>query len=739
MRVKKKTKLSVFLSLLLCLLAVVSLIPFRVSAAQKIIDLDPGYEIPYGSYSTTKMSVDQGAGIAYCAEPYKTTPVAGNHAYELLPENSDLRRALYYLQGGPGYDSIRNTYFAGWSDINIYVIGHLVVSYINDGYSTEEDAFYGAPEDYQVKAMDVAHAIRGMAMPEDDFQAFIITSGTGAQTVVGCWYKQYGWIELQKKSSNPSITDGNANYSLEGATYGIYSGGAQVATLTTNADGYAKSDRLETGAYTVKELQSPYGYALDVEAHNVTVSNETCTTVEVIEIPQNYPVDVLVQKVDRETGEARAQGDASLVNAEFTVKYFDIVSDTDPESDGEKAVRSWIIRTDPEGVARLSQENLVSGDPFYTDTTGNICLPVGTVTIQETKAPKGYNADPEVHTVKLPANSDGAERAKETIESFQTVTVAEQIYRGDLEFLKVADGDLHRLAGVPFTITSVTTGESHTIFTDENGYASTAAAWTKHTANTNAGKSCEDGIWFGTSDADDSMGALPYDTYELEEQRCEANKGLNLLKLDVKITRDKVTVNMGTLTDDRISIASIALDDASGTHTAKPEKKVKIVDTITYTGLKKGQEYKMVGELVDQKTGEVLVGGAGDEVTAETLFTAEKTSGETGVSFTIDATKLEGHELVVFEDLVDMETGEVVAVDEDIHNAAQTVAIGKVATPTPKKEQPETPSQETVGSPKTGDTSGFILWAAVAAVCVGTAAVLGMQARGVFKKNRKEK
>ena len=49
------------------------------------------------------------------------------------------------------------------------------------------------------------------------------------------------------------------------------------------------------------------------------------------------------------------------------------------------------------------------------------------------------------------------------------------------------------------------------------------------TTTSNAGKSSEDGIWFGTSEPDDSKGALLYDTYEIEELACESNKGMKLI------------------------------------------------------------------------------------------------------------------------------------------------------------------------------------------------------------------
>ena len=51
--------------------------------------------------------------------------------------------------------------------------------------------------------------------------------------------------------------------------------------------------------------------------------------------------------------------------------------------------------------------------------------------------------------------------------------------------------------------------------------------------------------------------------------------------------RDSVTIDLGTLTNDKVEIATTALDKESGSHMAKPDDKVTIVDTVEYEGLKK--------------------------------------------------------------------------------------------------------------------------------------------------------
>lgn len=170
---------------------------FPVHAADGTISYKAGANIPYGSYFTSRMSFD-GSNTAYCVEPLKKTPSSGSYSYDLLSQNSPLRKALYYLNGGYGYDKVvKDKYFSGWSDDNSYVIGHLVVAYIYAGNSADTGAFHGAPQSYIDKALEVASAIQGLPNPPEGFRAFIVP-GQGSQTIAGSWYQvPNGWIELK--------------------------------------------------------------------------------------------------------------------------------------------------------------------------------------------------------------------------------------------------------------------------------------------------------------------------------------------------------------------------------------------------------------------------------------------------------------------------------------------------------------------------------------------------------------
>lgn len=914
----QEKRLLAFLLAALIALSSILLNGTAVFAADGTLTFNSGETIAYGDYFTTRMTFD-GDNKAYCVEPLKSTPSAGTYEYDLLAGDSPVRKALYYLPGGYGYEkNIQGQYLGGWAEDDAYVIGHLVVAYTYAGYQADSGAFYGAPQAYIDKAVEISNAINALADPPQNFRAFLVL-GNSNQTITGSWYqKPYGWIELKKSPSNGALINGNESYSLKGAQYGIFKGDELVETLTTDENGYAKSGDLEADTdYTIRELTASPGFAVDPDSYDVRVKSEAGSTVTVTEIPQNNPIDLLLRKLDADTNEASAQGSASLQGAEFTVKFYTVQSDADPAAGGAKPARTWIFKTDADGKVQFTKDYLVSGDEFFYQLDGKTpCLPLGTVTIQETKVPNGYLATDTVFVQMLTGSED-----KETVSAFnapdvkepvirggikvqkrdletagttpqggatlegaqfavttlnenpvfvggtsyangqdvltlatdakgQAVTAGDalpyghyritekeaptgylnkgklelefditesgkivdltatessihnqiirggvkvqksdletlkpeaqgsatlehaeftittlsdnpvlvdgksyekgqavmtlrtdskgtaatkkdalpcghyridevtppegylnsgkislefdiaedgkivelttadnsilnQVIRGDLEFVKISDGDLNRLANVPFSITSKTTGESHTLVTDKNGYASTSSEWNKHTSNTNRGETSEDGIWFGSSAPDDSKGALIYDTYIIEEQKCKANEGLNLVKFEAAVYKDKVTIDLGTLTDDQITIATTALDDESGSHMAKPEKSITLVDTVEYEGLKKGQAYKLTGTLMDKETGEP-VQIDGKPVTAQTTFKPKKSTGSAKVKFTFDATSLKGRTVVVFEDLY--QDDRKLAVHADLTDEDQTIYFPEIGTTAKDKD-----------------------------------------------------
>ena len=369
---------------------------------------------------------------------------------------------------------------------------------------------------------------------------------------------------------------------------------------------------------------------------------------------------VKIQKRDLETKDTKPQGGATLKDTAFEIIS---LNDNPVLVDGKLYNKNEVVKTIHTGVDGIA-------------TTATDTLPYGHYKISESKSPTGYlttgAADREFDIVNDGEIVDLTDEAH---------SVYNQIIRGDLEGVKIGDGTHKRLANVPFRITSKTTGESHIIVTDANGQFSTSSEWVSHKQNTNAGKSSEDGIWFGTSTPDDSKGALLYDSYTIEELRCDSNKGMTLIPaFDVVISRNKTVIDLGTLTDDyepEISIHTTAADKVTGEKSIVAGKSVTIVDTVTLDGLKKGTKYQLKGwQMVKSENAQLLVDGK--PVESDYSFTAKDSKMEVEISYTFNASALGGKDLVTFEELYDLSNPDEpvkVAEHKDIEDDGQTVKI----------------------------------------------------------------
>lgn len=515
-----------------------------------------------------------------------------------------------------------------------------------------------------------------------------------------------GYIELTKASTCTNVSDNNKLYSLAGAEFSIYdASGKFVQKLTTNEKGdTGRSELLTAGTYTVKETKAPEGYYA-ADDFTVKVNAGQVTKKTVGDKPYNDPLAMLVGKFDGEKTYNGAgnlpQGSATLADAEFTVDYYDTFDydnyDVLKKADIEPT-RSWTFKTDADGFSYFDTEHFVSGDAFFYNEQNNICIPRGTIVVRETKAPTGYLKSNAVSFQKIMEGSN-----TEALKTYNLAEVPEQVYRSDFEFTKKAENGSDRLAGVPFKVTSLTTGESHIAVTDENGYFSSASSWNAHDGNTNANDwaltadgtidsarlDATAGFWFGnntvldadghatTGDAikaDNALGAMPFDTYSVEELRCTANEGHALVNTTVTISRNGATIDFGTLDDPEPEIHTTAYDASDSDHYIGVGT-VKVSDKVEYSHLVAGKSYTVTGELRDAETGDVLKVN-GKTVTASQTFTAEKSNGSVTVDFSFDSYGLAGKTLVVYETLTDA-SGSKLAEHKDKDDVSQQVTVLK--------------------------------------------------------------
>ncbi len=368
---------------------------------------------------------------------------------------------------------------------------------------------------------------------------------------------------------------------------------------------------------------------------------------------------VKIQKRDLETKDTNAQGGATLKDTSFEIIS---LNDNAVLAEGKLYKKNEVVKTihtDIESVASTSAD----------------LLPHGKYRIEESEAPEGYL-------------TDGAKAIEFTITENEKIvdltdeahSVYNQIKRGDLEGVKIGAGTHKRLADVPFRITSKTTGESHIVVTDDNGQFSTSSDCASQKHNTNEGKTSEDGVWFGTSEPDDSKGALLYDTYIIEELRCSSNKGFTLIPpFEIMISRNKVTVDLGTLTDEyekKISIHTTATSK-DGEKSIIAGKEVTISDTVKLDGLMKGTKYQLKGwQMLKEENAELIINNK--RVGNDYTFVADDEEMKVEIAYTFNASVLGGKNLVTFEELYDLSDKDEpikVAEHKDIEDDGQTVLI----------------------------------------------------------------
>lgn len=541
-------------------------------------------------------------------------------------------------------------------------------------------------------------------------------------------------VTLTKTSADVKITNGNVNYSLEGAVYNVYEANGMpnhdytndpvVATFTTQKDGHATlSKKLENGDYVTIEQVAPLGYTLDTSVHRFSVNGKS-TDISVVDDPS--AVTLTVTKKDSDTNNSVAAGNASLAGAVYRVSYL---------QDGSEVHKD--ITTNSSGRAVLKG------------------IPIGQIKVQEISSPLGYKLDPIVHIYNV------APHEVTSVEfELEPADFTEEVMKGQIALHKQyetldepadeqgAEFDVYLKSAGSFDAAKetdrdhITTGADGMATTKDLPYGTYVVHQTKggngrqlvadfdvsisedgkvysydlvnvqKNAQLKIVKTSEDGviegIKFRVTRLEDNYsaeyvtnaaGEILTETLPIYADKDGATKyQYRVEELDTKETFGYALPDPQIVELSEGEIASACFHNVpieigtkatvEGEKEVDPLDKVTLTDTVSYTGLVPGKEYKVTGVLMDKKTGEKLLVN-GKEITAETTFIAETKNGSVDVTFIFDATGLHGKGIVVFEDLY--RENALLATHADINDEGQTVKIknpeiGTKATADGKKE-----------------------------------------------------
>ena len=530
--------------------------------------------------------------------------------------------------------------------------------------------------------------------------------------------------------------------------------GDAALVIKTNEEGEASSDAhaLPYGSYLVRETKPSKGYLLNNEWSGAFTIREDGKIVDLTEDKVREAVirgGVQIIKRDKELKKSEALGGARLDNIVMTIKNVsgrDVVVRKELNNKTDKIdwkkigskkdlFESEAIKRVPTGkdVGKITV-HWNEEKKAYTAETLPDDLPYGTYTIRESKTNETYQrTDKKEHIFTI--REDGVIVSFDDGSNEMALTFDDYVYRSDVQGTKIADSSSERFSFVPFKIISVTNGETHVVVTDRNGLFSTRDRRTdgdldededadtarkqnpfddlleaKVIKTADLEKRPQDilcGVWFGTGETGDKaemnskFGALPYDSYILEEMPCEHNEGYILQKFYFTVDQKSQNgfVDLETITDDVPEIGTTASVEGKNRN-IRPKKEITLVDVIEYKNLKKGETYTAKGVLIDKATGKPALDSRGKQITAEQEFKTILSSGRVKVTFTFDATSLYGKDTVVFEKVFDSE-GHIAAKHEDLDDKDQTVTWEKLS---PKYEMYKI---RTTKAPSKGDKYGF--------------------------------
>ena len=318
-------------------------------------------------------------------------PATGNYTASVTDTNGVLGYYNFAGMSGNGF-----TYSVSGNTLTITATPSAAESL---GTATKKGNATSSVGDVSLTADDLNFYVKG-GSGTDGYQTMVELVSSSAAPVYKSVYLMLqadanGFIEVEKHSSDTSVTDGNSSYSLEGAVFSIYSSQSDaetkqnaVGTITTDGNGNGKSASLTPGTYYVRETTAPPGYELSDEIQTAVVPGGGTVKLNAEDPPITRRFTL--KKSSANTGITGDNGCYSLEGAQYGVYG----SEADANAD---AHRIETLTTDASGNANSSKKYAL-GRTLY---------------IKELTASPGYLLDTQVYTVTIANNNKNSVSVKE--------------------------------------------------------------------------------------------------------------------------------------------------------------------------------------------------------------------------------------------------------------------------------------------------------------------------------------
>lgn len=643
----------------------------------------------YGIAGASTYDVKSAAGTMMygicCEHSYKGGNEGDSIAYQVLPADHALTKLMYTAKntdmskfwpaGGRGWGG----YFD--SDYGCR-IASLAASYVNGDRPDNDTTASWASVDANARTdmMNLINASKN-AQIKDGFRAYLtVNKSARRQNMLMMDGRSKLGLKKQTSGNSGIIKECTNAYSIAGAEYTVWdSSGEEAGKLTTDAKGDTNILDLDPGNYVIRETKAPDGFMLDVKEHKITLTSGNKVIITSDEKPLLDDVYLILEKVAN--GKSVFNEDTDMSGAEYEIKYYDTAADIRAMSEADRrgiTRRTWVLKTVGREVGNgnkyavlMREKCRVGGDKFFRDDDGRIVLPVGWISIKEVKPPKGFKVDRETYYQKISKDGENPvqtfynapeQRDEPLVPKISTSARGEATECGigsavekctiidRVNYQELAAGEyvikgnlMDRQSGEPIMYdgSAVTASRAFTVSEEEAGGSGAAG-------------SIEISFTFDASELRGKTVVIFEKLYH-EEKEVAAHADINDEGQSIHFP----------------GVHTSASSERSGTNKGIPQEKEKISDTVRYSNLVPGKEYRICGKLMDKPTGDVIKDSDGKEVTTEQVFTPEEPNGIITLNFTYDSMDRSGKDVVVFEDLYHGE--KKICVHADINDEGQTI------------------------------------------------------------------